>query len=148
MGDAFVSAISTTLQNVFEEIQVLATMPDGDASGFDGTIIVRLDAFEPRIRFIPGFWSGSATATTDLSLGVTVHGPGGSLLGTSVGGSRTAEGGAGAVCGGGAQVLAESIEKSMRDALERMAERVSSSSRIREAVERNQGRGESAVAAE
>jgi hypothetical protein len=54
-------------------------------------------------------------------------------MATTASGSRTVDGGGGGSCEGGATVLGEAITASLRQAIEQMAERISNSSRIREA---------------
>lgn len=78
-----------------------------------------------------GFWSGSCTAHTDLSFGVEVRNPKGMLYATSVEADKTASGDAGQACGGAANILARSIKKATRDAMNRMAERLANAERIR-----------------
>jgi hypothetical protein len=94
-------------------------------------VFVRLDTFSPRLSCSPGFWQGYCTASADISLGVTVTGPEGKLFASSVGSSRSADGDAGQACDGGAQVLSRAIELTMRDTMERMAERLSASTKLR-----------------
>jgi hypothetical protein len=91
----------------------------------------RLGRFSPRLSCSPGFFEGYCTASADMSLGVTVTGPNGKLFSSSVGSSRSADGGSGSACDGGAKVLTQAIELTMRDTMERMAERLSASSKLR-----------------
>ena len=104
-------------------------MKGGNVSG---TIIVRLDSFQPRLACQMGFWSGTCTATADISFGVEVSGPSGRLLGTSIGASKTHDGDSGGACGDAANVFAEAYRLALRDALERMAERISNAPRLRQ----------------
>jgi hypothetical protein len=51
---------------------------------------------------------------------------------TAVSGNRSSTGDGGLQCGGGADVLADAVRKSFREALERYAERLSNTAKLRE----------------
>lgn len=55
------------------------------------------------------------------------------ILSSAVSASRTAEGDAGGAGAGGAPVIADATKKAVTEALERYAERLSNSSKLREA---------------
>ena len=55
------------------------------------------------------------------------------ILSSAVSASRSSDGEAGGACEGGATSLSEAISKAFREALERYAERVSNSTKLREA---------------
>lgn len=134
LGDSIHVSLQRTLALVFEDIVKKPSMPTADTMarlGIRGAVLVRMDNFSPRLVCSMGFWSGTCTATTEISFGVSIRGSGGTMFGTSASGSNTFDGDAGAACGGGAVVLSESITRATRDALERMAERVSNSPRLR-----------------
>ena len=136
VGDSLAVSIKQTLESIFEQVREQGSAPPADQLnklGFNGVILVRLDDFSPRIICNKGFMSGTCTANTDLSFGVTVRGPGGILASTAASGSKTADGDAGVYCGGGADVLSDSITRATRDALERVGERLSNSPKLREA---------------
>lgn len=137
LGGALSSSVKQTLDQSFEETMEQRTNPPLAAiqeTGAAGVVLVRLDSLQPRVSCQSGFWTTSCTATTDISFGVNIRGKDGQqLFGTSVGSSRTAQGDAGGACGGGATLLAQSIGDATKDALERMAERISNSARLRQA---------------
>jgi hypothetical protein len=136
VGDSLAISIKQTLESIFEQVREQGSAPPADQLsnlGFNGVILVRLDDFSPRIICHKGFMSGTCTANTDLSFGVTVRGSGGILASTAASGSKTADGDAGVYCGGGADVLSDSITRATRDALERLGERLSNSPKLREA---------------
>jgi hypothetical protein len=136
VGDSLAISIKQTLESVFERVNEQTSAPSGDQLnklGYDGVILVRLDDFSPRVLCTKGFASGTCTANTDISFGVTVRGTKGVLATTGVSGSKTTDGDAGGTCGGGATVIGESITRATRDAMERMAERLSNSPKLREA---------------
>jgi hypothetical protein len=134
LGDAVSVSFQRTLDSVLEGTIEKSSMPSAETMtrlGLRGVVLVRMDNFSPRLSCSTGFWSITCTGSTELSFGISVRGPAGPLFGTSVSGSNTFDGGAGSACEGAAVVLAESITRATRDALERMAERMSNSSRLR-----------------
>jgi hypothetical protein len=135
VGDSLAISVKQTLESVFEHVTEQSTLPSNESLsklGLNGTILVKLDDFSPRILCTQGFFQGTCTASTDLSFGVTVRALDKTLLATAASGSKTADGGAGGACGGGAEVIADSSTRATRDALERLAERLSNSPRLRE----------------
>ena len=133
-SNVFAASIMGTLNQVFQSTVEENDMPSAeDLKRLDalGTVFVRLDDFSPRLSCSMGFWSGSCTAHTDLSFGVEVRNPKGMLYATSVEADKTASGDAGQACGGAANILARSIKKATRDAMNRMAERLANAERIR-----------------
>jgi hypothetical protein len=136
VGDSVAISIKQSLDAVFEQVREQGSAPPADqlnSLGLNGVILIRLDDFSPRILCHKGFFSGTCTASTDLSLGVTVRGSGGILASMAASGSKTADGDAGVYCSGGADVLGDSITRATRDALERLGERLSNSPKLREA---------------
>ena len=136
VGDSLAVSIKQSLDAIFEQVREQGSAPPADelsSLGLNGVILVRLDDFSPRIICHKGFFEGTCTASTDLSFGVTVRGSGGILVSTAAPGSKTADGSAGIYCSGGADVLSDSITRATRDALERLGERLSNSSKLREA---------------
>jgi len=134
VGDSLAVSVKQTLDSVFEQVIEQRTLPSSESLskvGLNGTILVKLDDFSSRILCTQGFFRGTCTASTDISFGVTVRGISESLFATAASGSKTADGDAGGACGGGAEVIADSITRATRDALERLAERLSNSTRLR-----------------
>jgi hypothetical protein len=135
-GNTILSSIHQTLNNVFDEISLHQTVPSIDAmerNNISGVVLIRLEDFSPRLVFIPGFWSASVEAIVDMSLGIQVRGTKGQLLGTSVGSRKTFESDTGE-CGNGAEVFAEAYKLALRGLCGKLAERISNSTRIREAM--------------
>jgi hypothetical protein len=133
-GDTIKSSISQTMGNIFEEVISRSSAPTSEElakNSLAGVVIVRLDSFQPRLACQQGFWSASCSATADMSFGVEVNGPNGRMLGTSVGSSKTHDGDAGGACGDAANVFAEAYRLSLKDSLERMAERVANAPKLR-----------------
>ncbi|EPR36254.1 hypothetical protein dsat_1782 [Alkalidesulfovibrio alkalitolerans DSM 16529] len=131
-------SVRATLQNVFENIEEIDHMPTVEMMGKDGAqgvVFVKMKRFEPSIRFAMGFWSGTGIGTCDMVIEVVVKDKNNqTLVNTTVGGNRTTEGDSGAGCGGGAEVLSRAIYETTRDTMERLAERVANSTKVREAV--------------
>ncbi len=133
-GNTIATSIKRTMDSIFENVIERTNMPtSAELQRIDakGTVLVKMDTFEPRLHCSMGFWSGSCTASTDIEFGVIVRGQQGKLFATSVGDSATTDGNSGGVCEGAANVLSESISKSVREALERMGERLSNSPKLR-----------------
>lgn len=136
LGTGLSSSLQRMFEQIFEEIQVRPNAPTTEAlgrEGLRGTVVVRLEEFAPRINCQMGFFSGNCTAYGDLAVSVNVRGASGTLFSTSATGTRVADGSAGGACEGGAVVLGDAINRSMRDLLERLGERVSNSPRLRDA---------------
>ena len=76
--------------------------------------------------------SAQAIATCNLVLEITAKDINNNeLLVTTVGGDRTSDGDGGGACEGGATVLGESINGAIEETMERYAERISNSRKIR-----------------
>lgn len=138
-GDAISVSVKHTLDSVLEQTVEQSTMPSTETMaklGLRGVVFVKMDDFSPRLSCSQGFWSGTCSGSTDISFGVNIRDASGTLLATSVSGSKTFDGSAGGGCGGAADVLSESISRATKDAMERLAERVSNSPRLRPADSR------------
>lgn len=134
-GDSIRLSVQNTLQNVFEEIELRSvnpTLEEIERTGFSGYLMIRVTAFQPRLSCSPGFWEASCTATSELAIGVDAFGHSGKLLGTSVSGSKSSDGGAGGYCGEAANIFADAFQASVKDTMERLAERVSNATKLRE----------------
>ena len=137
LTDAFISSIKQVNESIFEYVSERVTIPtleEMEKDNFSGYIFINSKIFEPRLQFIPGFWSTTASASTDIGFDYSIRDNNNILLlNGTISGNRTSDGDAGNMCAGGGNVLAESISKSLRDALERYGERVSNSPKLREA---------------
>ena len=101
-----------------------------------GYILVKATHFEPKVTFIPGFFSGNVSTSADIGFEFSVRDRENKLiLSSAVSASRSSDGEAGGACEGGATSLSEAISKAFREALERYAERVSNSTKLREAFD-------------
>jgi hypothetical protein len=112
---------------VFESVESRPNAPTREqmqAEGIAGAVLIRVDAFQPRATCNQGFWSINCNSTVEISLGIRVDGPTSALFAGSVGSQRTADGDAGGACGGVATVVADAYRSSLRETMERMAERL------------------------
>lgn len=135
VGDAFLASIATTTESIFDQVVQDPRVPSVDqmkAANAKGYVYVKLDRFDPRLRFVPGFWTVTAIASADIVLDVSVRSATNEmLLNTTVGGSRTVEGSAS--CSNGPNVLSDAIFQTTREVMERYAERIANSQRVRAA---------------
>ena len=134
IGSALAISVTRTMRAIFENTIIRNSLPTRAElvdSGARGAVRIKLETFEPRVRCQAGFWSGTCTASADIEFGVIVSGQNGRLFASSAGDSVTVDGDAGGACEGAADVLAESISRSAKEALERMAERLSNTPKLR-----------------
>ena len=128
-------SVKKTTDAIFEKVVeqgYLSTKDPFLPMGGQGIIYVKLNRFYPKISFFQGLGSVHANASCDIVLDVTVKDANKkNLLTTTVGSSRSVDGDGGAFCGKGANVLSEAISLAMRETMERYAERLSNSEKIR-----------------
>lgn len=136
-ASSFAASVKEANTNIFESIVSRSTVPtvaEMAKDNLSGYVLIQGKFFEPRISFIPGFWSSRANATVNIGFDYSVRNAKNDLIVTgSVSGERSFEGQAGAFCGGGTEILMEATQKAMRDVLERYGERVSNSEKLRKA---------------
>lgn len=148
IGDMLVTSTRSMLNTVFEitsDRTNLPTKEDLARERLAGSILVKLDDFAPRLQCAQGFFAGTCTASTDVSIAVTVRSQEGTIFSTSASGAKTFDGSSGGACEGGAVVLSESITRSTKDALERLGERIANSNRLRDASPDRKGAGAKAT---
>jgi hypothetical protein len=138
VGNDLASSIKATTDAIFEQVIEESALPTKDEmqeKDIQGTIYVRLKRFYPTISFARGIWETHGMASCDIVLDVIVTDSGNKdLLVTTVEGTRMADGGrVRAFCGGGADILSNAISQGIRETMERYAERVSNSDKIRKA---------------
>lgn len=134
MRDSFRQSVVKTMQQLVDEVEVVQNPISADGlvrSGKRGQIIVRADGMTARVQFIPGFWSATSVSSVELTANMSVDGPNGRVLGTTAEGTGTAQGEAGLMCGGGADVVAQAVEKATKQLLGQLGERLSNSPRMR-----------------
>ena len=137
LSNTFESSIYEATKSIFEEVATRVTIPSKEEMSKDelsGYILVKATHFEPKVTFIPGFFSGNVSTSADIGFEFSVRDRENKLiLSSAVSASRSSDGEAGGACEGGATSLSEAISKAFREALERYAERVSNSTKLREA---------------
>lgn len=134
LSNSFVGSVRKTFQNLVSELEVIDHPVNRDelrARGAKGMIVVRGEGVEARLRVVPGFWSAGMDTDVDISASITVDGPNGRLLGTTVSGDGNSQTDAGMACEGGAKSLASSAEKAMKETLTRLGETMVNSDRVR-----------------
>ena len=130
------TSIYAATEKIFEQINERTDIPSAEMMFKDqkaGYIIVRLKEFEPVLTFVPGFFSGTANSSCETALEVEIRdNKNVKVFETAVSGNRSASGDAGNMCGDGAKIMAEAAKKSFRETLERYAERLSNTEKLRE----------------
>lgn len=74
-GDSLAISLKHTFQALVEDVEERSTLPTTDElikMGAVGSAVVRVDDFSPRLTCSMGFWSGSCTATADLTSASTL----------------------------------------------------------------------------
>ena len=135
LGDSIAVSVKRTLDSIFENTIEQSTFPSNETMAkldLRGTILVKMDDFSPRLSCSQGFWTGTCSGSTDISFGITIRDTNGMLLSTAVSGSKTVDGDSGGACAGAASILSDSITRATKEALERMAERISNSTKLRQ----------------
>jgi hypothetical protein len=134
-GQAFESSLRKTMDAVFESTVEPASSLTIDAmkkGGYAGQVSVRLNEFAPRLSCQTGFWSGTCTSSVEIGFAIEVRNNDGKIVhNSSAGGSKSAEGDAGGACNGGSVVLSDATSRATKDALERVAERLSNAPALR-----------------
>lgn len=132
--ESLATSTRSTLQQVFEAVESRSSAPTREqmqADGLAGVILVRVDTFQPRATCTQSFWTMNCTSNVELSLGVRIDGLEESLFASSVGSQRSADGDAGGACGNVPNVVADAYRNTLRDTMERLAERVGGAPKLR-----------------
>ena len=113
-----------------EPVEKALTAEELRTRNYSGQIIIKAEEYDPRLTFVPGFWTSTASSTVDISVSLVVDGPSGRLLGTKASESRTVESDVSG-CSGGSDALAKANAKASEAVLDRLAERFSNAPRLR-----------------
>lgn len=130
----FATSVRQTLDNVVDQLEVLSLPISASslkARGARGLIVVRGEEVRARMESKAGFWSATMEGQATVIASITVDGPQGRLLGTTVEGIGNATEDAGVACEGGAKALGEAVSQGMGDTMRRLGEAVSNSPRVR-----------------
>ncbi|MHC1550956.1 hypothetical protein [Phyllobacterium sp. K27] len=134
LSGGFTGSVRKTFENLVTSLEVVDSPVDrGElaAKGAKGMIIVKGEEVNARLRVVPGFWVMGMETDVEVVASITVDGQSGRLLGTTVSGSGNAQGDAGGFCEGGAKVLTDSAEKSMKQVVTKLGEALTNSERVR-----------------
>jgi hypothetical protein len=134
LSAVYVTSVSETLRNVFDQIEpVPAPIPGDQATkrGAKGIIVVHGEEVRPRLDIQPGFWSANMKTQVVVVASVYVDGPKGRIFGTTVEGQGTADAEAGMMCEGGAKSLTDASSTAIRDSVRKIAEGLGNSDRVR-----------------
>jgi len=127
VGDPLAQSIRNATRSAFEDAMEMSS--GGKlAEGIAGTIIYRLEDFNPKLSCSEGFWTINCASTTEIGMSVMVRDNSGKvILNTAASASRSADGEAGSTCDKAGNLVAESFTKATKEVLERLLERVSNS---------------------
>lgn len=120
-GPAIRSSIARTVEAAFQDAIVLTSESLSPRNG--AMFAFKLDEFNPRLRFIPGFFVPTADASVEFAMRVSATNAAGKIYSTTTvrgTGQATEDGG----CEVGASVLAVASQKALRVALESFVSRV------------------------
>lgn len=134
LSTGFTGSVRKTFENLVTTLEVVTSPVDRSelsARGAKGMIIVKGEEVNARLRVVPGFWVNGMETDVEIVASITVDGPNGRLLGTTVSGDGNAQGDAGGFCEGGSKVLTDSAEKSMKQVVGRLGEALTNSDRVR-----------------
>lgn len=136
-ASSFVASVKEANAGIFESVASRTTIPtvaEMEKDSLSGYVLIQGKFFEPRITFIPGFFSARSNATVNIGFDYSVRDKHNKLIVTgTVSGERSYEGEAGAFCSSGTDTLMQATQKAMRDVLERYGERISNSEKLRKA---------------
>ena len=133
VGTAFNTSVVATIGNLVEDMQIVdraLTVTEREDRGLEGMIVIRAESLQAEMIVNMGFWSGRPRSEVELVATLTVEGPKGRLVGTTVSGNATARTTGG--CAKVADVVSKATEDAMEDLLTILGERLSNSPRIRD----------------
>lgn len=134
--NAFIGSVQSTMENIVEEVEIVSRPMDGAtilSRELDGMILVEAQDLDIDLTVIPGFWSASMEADAEVTVSLVVDGPSGRLMGTHVEGDDDYKAESGGACEGGAIAIGKAVEEAIKEALERLGEKLSNSPRVRNA---------------
>jgi hypothetical protein len=128
VGPAISSSIRSVNDSAFEQVAEGGTASQA-GDGVERHLVFQLDSFEPRLRFEPGFFQGTAVANVELVLKVTVYDKtGNALVRTRITGSGYGEMDGG--CGAGAEALGIAANQAVKRTMESYVDRVINAQQI------------------
>ena len=127
--EPFLASVPSMIEQIFESGKQVTTL----SANTGLNLLIRIERFEPRVRFSSGFFSSTADATADLAVSVVGTAGGERIFGTTVDSQRSKTGDGGGFCEGGGLVLADATSAVIKDVLEKLGERIANSPAIRNA---------------
>jgi len=132
---AFVGSVVQTLGNLTRSV-VVVDQPISTGqfarTGVDAMVVVTSEDLDSDLIFIQRPFNADVEAEIEIEARITVDGPQGRLLGTSVQGDGEARQAAGSFCSGGAPAVGEATNEAIEDTMQRLGERFTNSARLRE----------------
>ena len=108
LSNTFESSIYEATKSIYEEVSTRVTIPSKEELSV--YLLVKATHFEPKVTFIPGFFSGNVSTSADIGFEFSVRDRENKLiLSSAVSASRSSDGEAGGACEGGATSLSEAI---------------------------------------
>ncbi len=129
VGPALRETIGKVIDASFSSYETLGSATDARDAGVRYTMVFDLDEFDSSVSYSAGFWSGSATATTSITLRVRVLDSNGEeVLRTNINGdgNGTSSGG----CGESATALGEAASEAVSEVLENFVYKVINSDQM------------------
>ena len=138
-GPSIKASLIKTAQGVFKNSIPVDTVPQNH--GFDGILAAELLDFDVDLKFIDGSWSGTAESWVEMNIKLTFYdaklNP---VWRAVVGYSKKEFSDAGGTCGGGATAISGAMEQCLKNISIQMAEKITSSEKIRATVARTHRR--------
>lgn len=134
---AFRRSVVGTFENLVERVEVVERPLSQTAlieRGLTAMIVVEAEDFSVDLSVIPGFLNKQMQADVEIAARIAVDGQRGRLLGSSVEGDDDFRTDAGFACDGGGAAIGRATEKAMKEAMERLGERLTNSRRLRQAT--------------
>lgn len=120
-GPAVRASIMKTMEAAYKQV---ISVPSRSAAQSDAPMFAfSLDEFNPRLRFVPGFWSATADSSVEMAIKTSTTGIDGKEVSSATVrgfGQDSVDGG----CETGADILAKSTQKAIRVTLENFVARV------------------------
>lgn len=137
IGDAFTTSIKQTMRSVFENTVEQSIVPSTEELhriGAKGSILVRVESYEPGVYCSVKGFSGYCTVQVDIELEIIVHTEKDEVFSASIGDSAIVEGDSGSACQNVSDALSEATSKSLKETLEKVAERIINTPKLRKAT--------------
>lgn len=127
-SEAISASIGRAMNNLFENSFPRSSTPSEEMVSNDklsGTVIIKLDEFNPKFNCTVGPVEGYCTATTDISLtALVIEYPKQKQRYAHANAQRSSDGGAGNMCAGASSVISDSVKRATKDVLEKLAEKI------------------------